>query len=255
MKECTKCHEMKPRSSFYSRPNGKIKTPCKACHLRDCKVRDKKRNPDRPTRKRGRANCIVEDCGNLSNAKGYCIRHLYLRTDKICKEDGCGLGYQSRGYCHKHFEYYRRETTYRHKDKRKCLALKCNNEVCKNDYCAEHQKKVDNGLDPNIDYKVGENNHRWNNGVSDYPNHRTMRKIRLVKIGMVNNQCEECGSSLPSSKLQAHHLDGSKDNHALDNIKILCHKCHMSIYHSGARHPYKGNKEYSAQYLRNVINA
>ena len=35
------------------------------------------------------------------------------------------------------------------------------------------------------------------------------------------------------------HIDGTKYNHALDNLKILCCKCHLSIYHSGAEARYK----------------
>lgn len=54
------------------------------------------------------------------------------------------------------------------------------------------------------------------------------RKARLEKLNQANWICEDCGDKATD----AHHIDLSKDNHAVNNLKALCHTCHVSKYHS-----------------------
>jgi 5-methylcytosine-specific restriction endonuclease McrA len=42
------------------------------------------------------------------------------------------------------------------------------------------------------------------------------------------NKCEDCGSK---EKLEVHHIIPvqKRQNHKLENLKLLCHECHMKI--------------------------
>lgn len=62
-------------------------------------------------------NCIVENCDNISVAKGYCdkhrkqiIRHGRLTPDReqrtTCTIDGCDIKHYSKGYCRNHYYKY-----------------------------------------------------------------------------------------------------------------------------------------------------
>ena len=84
--------------------------------------------------------------------------------------------------------------------------------------------------------------------MAEYPNHAYFKKTRLIKLIDVNYKCEICHEE---AKV-VHHIDGTKDNHAVENLKALCHKCHIRVYHSGHRHPYKGRKEYCKGHLRKL---
>ncbi|MDD5220864.1 MAG: HNH endonuclease signature motif containing protein [Candidatus Bipolaricaulis sp.] len=76
----------------------------------------------------------------------------------------------------------------------------------------------------------GEKNNRWNGGVSEYPNHYRMKLARLEKLKMSGGLCEVCGQ--PAREI--HHIDESKGNHSIENLAILCKKCHV-ILHSKDR--------------------
>ena len=43
-----------------------------------------------------------------------------------------------------------------------------------------------------------------------------------------NNQCQKCHSKI---HLHIHHIDWNNKNNDLENLIILCRKCHMSITH------------------------
>ena len=100
-------------------------------------------------------------------------------------------------------------------------------------YCGRHKDRFDAGLSLDLNIKLvpgpgdGARNHRWNNGKQKYPNHRFLQKQRLIKLKSVNYKCEECDKPA----VLTHHLDGTKTNHSLENLKALCVKCHISIYH------------------------
>ena len=90
---------------------------------------------------------------------------------------------------------------------------------------------------------IGKNNPRWNGGVSEYPDHATMKRNRLIKLREAKNQCEVCGAEAYC----VHHLDESKDNHSLDNLAVVCFKCH-GILHAGRDQVRKANTKYSRLY-------
>lgn len=74
--------------------------------------------------------------------------------------------------------------------------------------------------------KLGELNPRWNNGVSQYPNHYELKKKRIEVLKRSFGKCEICGEL---AKI-VHHVDGSKDNHSLDNLIALCKNCHIPLH-------------------------
>lgn len=170
--------------------------------------------------------CKVENCFMPISAGGYCRKHISLRTDKKCSAPGCESGMYAKGLCRKHWNgaRYIPKTT-------SCLAPDCPKKVWKYDYCPKHLKQVEKGR-PFDNDRRGPNNPRWNGGVSAYPNHSEFKRMRLEKLQQVEGKCEECGQEAT----EVHHLDGSKDNHALENLKALCHKCHLGIYHKDRKY-------------------
>ena len=81
-----------------------------------------------------------------------------------------------------------------------------------------------------------ETDKRWKGGVADYPNHGVMRRNRLIKLQQAKGRCEipDCGKKA----YKIHHIDGSKDNHSLDNLIVLCQNHHSMI----DSHPAKTSK-------------
>ena len=54
-------------------------------------------------------------------------------------------------------------------------------------------------------------------------------KIKLLKEGIKDCQCERCGNSLwlgEQIPLELHHKDGNPFNNNLDNLELLCPNCH-----------------------------
>ena len=72
----------------------------------------------------------------------------------------------------------------------------------------------------------GERNCNWKGGVAEYPNHGEMKRNRLIKLREAEGRCEVCGEEA----FCVHHLDESKDNHDLDNLAVVCKKCHQVLH-------------------------
>lgn len=63
-----------------------------------------------------------------------------------------------------------------------------------------------------------------------YPDFQTFKlKNRILDEGIKERRCECCGltkwNNLPIP-LELHHIDGNRNNHKLENLKILCPNCH-----------------------------
>lgn len=65
-----------------------------------------------------------------------------------------------------------------------------------------------------------------------YPNHYQLKKNRILWLQQNGTVCKVCNKKQVA---HIHHIDGSKDNHALDNLVGVCAKCH-SIVHSVEYH-------------------
>lgn len=80
-----------------------------------------------------------------------------------------------------------------------------------------------------------EHNHRRKRSLSDilvkgstYTSiHRL--KQRLIRQGLLTEQCDECGINQWRDKalsLQLEHINGQHDDHRIENLRLLCPNCH-----------------------------
>ena len=63
-----------------------------------------------------------------------------------------------------------------------------------------------------------------------HPYYQTLKlKKRLIKEGVKENKCEDCGIDSWMDKpisIQLDHIDGDSHNHKLDNLRMRCPNCH-----------------------------
>lgn len=72
--------------------------------------------------------------------------------------------------------------------------------------------------------QIREENHpNWNGGVQTY------RKM-LLRRGFKLDKCSECGGK---KMIQVHHIDEDRRNNDLENLKVMCIKCHNNFHGSG----------------------
>lgn len=66
--------------------------------------------------------------------------------------------------------------------------------------------------------------------LGKYPHYQSFKlKNRLINEGIKKNVCETCGCSVWQGKpinMELHHIDGNRQNHRLDNLRLLCPNCH-----------------------------
>lgn len=86
--------------------------------------------------------------------------------------------------------------------------------------------------------KLGELNPRWNGGVSEYPDHYELKKKRIEALKRTKGLCEICGSHAEI----VHHIDGSKDNHSLENLIPLCKNCHKPLHANDEKGKYNDSR-------------
>jgi len=89
---------------------------------------------------------------------------------------------------------------------------------------------------------MGKNNPRWNNGKSEYPNHALLKKNRLLILKKSKGKCEICGKKARV----VHHIDGSRDNHEIDNLVAVCTSCHWALH----KKELNSNKRNTSKYVR-----
>ena len=145
-----------------------------------------------------------------------------------CSINNCGGKHYARSYCIRHYERWKRYKNPLGTSLKKCKNSNCNHKISRQDkeYCAicRHSQKRRIGLHAG----TGQNNYRWNNGASEYLNHYTMKINRLIRLRDTKETCEICGGY----GKEVHHRDGSKTNHSLKNLIVICRKCHLQYYHS-----------------------
>lgn len=74
----------------------------------------------------------------------------------------------------------------------------------------------------------GEKNGTWEHGRSQIPYSPGWGRVNRKMIRLrTNGCCERCGERKP---LDTHHKDGSKSNHAEDNLQGLCRRCHKAAH-------------------------
>ena len=79
--------------------------------------------------------------------------------------------------------------------------------------------------------------------LSEYPDHALMKRNKITKLKESGGKCEACNEEA----FCIHHLDESKDNHEMDNLAILCRKCH-GILHADTT--YIKNNDKTSKYIR-----
>lgn len=184
--------------------------------------------------------CIIDGCNRERRRKEYCYKHSYAYHDKrstnskVCTLEGCGLKHYAKGYCHYHYIFFKRTHA------TPCKVVGCGKKAKKgNIYCYFHRLKIEKGLPFENDRK-GKNNKNWKGGVSNYPNHHVMKKIRKERLSQTNGRCEDCG--VAAKKLHMHHIDFSKNNHTPENLKLLCPCCHKKYHRKGQEALNKGDR-------------
>lgn len=73
----------------------------------------------------------------------------------------------------------------------------------------------------------GEKNVNWKGGIAGYPNHSELKRNRLLILQQAKGKCKICGEPAQLT----HHIDGSVDNHSLDNLVAVCNPCHKALHH------------------------
>jgi hypothetical protein len=67
---------------------------------------------------------------------------------------------------------------------------------------------------------------------------RTSIKRRLLEAGLLKNACDECGLTEWRGRalsIQIDHRNGIRDDHRLENLRMLCPNCHSQTETFGAR--------------------
>ena len=72
----------------------------------------------------------------------------------------------------------------------------------------------------------GKNNPAWKGGTSRAHIGRVTKRLCLEN-GVPLNQCQNCGRAFPYN-LNRHHKDDDRTNNVIENIQVLCVKCHNS---------------------------
>lgn len=67
-------------------------------------------------------------------------------------------------------------------------------------------------------------------------------KLRLLRAGFLQNECQECGlTEWRGKQLNMHidHINGVRDDHRLENLRMLCPNCHSQTETYGGRNAKK----------------
>ena len=67
-------------------------------------------------------------------------------------------------------------------------------------------------------------------------------KVRLLRAGLKENRCEECGITEWRAKplnMALHHINGDGNDNRLENIRFLCPNCHAQTPNYGGRNGHR----------------
>lgn len=146
---------------------------------------------------------------------------------KACVVEGCRGFLYAKDLCQKHYQDKRRITKHKNCKEYQDCGLQTTKE-----YCHKHLRRIKEGksLDLSIKYDIkGENNMHWRGGISEYKDHYIFKKNRLKVLEASNYKCYDCGEV---AKI-VHHMDNTKTNHVVENLRALCQSCHVGNYHEG----------------------
>lgn len=151
----------------------------------------------------------------------------YKKKTWFCSIPECFKKHYAKGFCRNHYDLNRRNGTpikLRDIPKPECSVDGCENLATSltSGLCLFHQGRQRLGIPLDRPKGVkGSLNCNWNGGVSQYPNHYKMKKVRLKILKDSNYTCHYCGKLAN----QIHHKDLSKDKHTRDNLVACCGSC------------------------------
>jgi len=85
----------------------------------------------------------------------------------------------------------------------------------------------------------------WNNGISEYPNHYELKINQTKLLKSKNYKCEDCGNPAKYT----HHKNRDKSDHSIENLKVLCSKCHPK-YHKDTKKKSKYSRLYGMSLMK-----
>ena len=95
---------------------------------------------------------------------------------------------------------------------------------------AARRRGLENANDPEWRERCGspeETNPMWEDGRSQIPySPGWARKVKQLAWERASRLCEICGG-IPRD---THHIDFRKNNHDLENLQVLCRKCHKTLH-------------------------
>lgn len=203
--------------------------------------------------------CKIEGCSREVDSKGLCQMHYlrqrrgetnmspeklnakgikrppwklndprYKNKGRLCDVPGCKQAFYAKGLCRKHWnsQHSKGFLACSVIFKGICKVAGCQERETYSGYCQLHYSRYKRNIPLDRPKGVkGKLNYNWNGGVANYPNHYQMKKNRKVVLKKANYICHYCGKKAT----EVHHLDLSKDNHALSNLVATCHKCNSRI--------------------------
>ena len=54
-----------------------------------------------------------------------------------------------------------------------------------------------------------------------------MTDYRRLRLSF--HRCELCGCLVTENQIEIHHVDGNRNNNSLDNLAVLCRRCHRKL--------------------------
>lgn len=90
-------------------------------------------------------------------------------------------------------------------------------DVCKSKtfFCSRKCQNIGQSANSDVDYLCN-----WKDGASSY------RTRALDKYG---KKCNECGYDEHEIALDVHHIDRNRDNNEIENLVVLCSRCHRLV--------------------------
>lgn len=210
--------------------------------------------------------CKIENCDRDHSAKGYCKMHydrvrnnvidmraeplprkgwIWKKDDprrknkgKLCVIPDCTSEIYAMDLCRVHYNLNLRNgyPSKKIRPKMMCKVNSCPRYGGKLGLCNYHRSLLYRGSNLNKPKgNKGELNSQWKGGISDYPDHHTLKKNRLIILNNANWTCKYCGEKAD----RIHHRDLSKDNHNIENLDPICTKCNAQY-----------RKKYTSKYIR-----
>jgi hypothetical protein len=151
---------------------------------------------------------------------------------RLCRISGCTNPYYVKQFCRAHYAQNLRGKNGAMSVISRCIVPGCECRTTEHVFCHMHHTRWLKalGLQRGNRSISGERNPRWNGGVSDYPNHSLMKRLRKEVLEEAGYICEKCGGVAD----RIHHRDNDKSHQEKSNYMPSCHGCNMSL-HGGAR--------------------